>query len=119
MRYKRKQNITQIVKFINYFVLHLFDTMSCNMVSQMNFLLYREQLNTPLGLLCYHTSVGKASKVCEMFMTAMHVCPTVLVANIILYSTKEAIKKLAWRVLFLFSYLDMLSDIMLFITFLH
>ena len=52
-------------------------------------------------------------------MTAMPVCPTVLVANIILYSTKEAIKKLTWRVLFLFSYLDMLSDIMPFITFLH
>lgn len=48
----------------------------------MNFLLYREQLNTPLVLLCYHTSVGKASKVCEMFMTAMPVCPTVLVANV-------------------------------------
>ena len=93
--------------------------MSCNIVSQMNFLLHREQLNTPLVLLCYHTSVGKASKVCEMFMTTMPACPGVLVANSILYSTKEALKKLAWHVLFAFSYLDMLSDITLFITFLH
>ena len=65
--------------------------MSCNTVSQMNFLLHREQLNTPLVLLYYHTSVRKASKVCETFMTAMHVCPGVLVANSILYSTKEAL----------------------------
>ena len=59
--------------------------MSCNIVSQMNFLLHREQLNTPLVLLCYHTSVGKASKVCEMFMTAMPACPGCLLQ--IQYST--------------------------------
>ena len=47
--------------------------MSCNIVSQMNFLLHRGQLNIPLVLLYYHTSVRKASKVCETFMTAMHV----------------------------------------------
>ena len=46
-------------------------------------------------------------------------CPGVLVANSILYSTKEALKKLAWHVLFAFSYLAMLSDITPFITFLH
>ena len=46
-------------------------------------------------------------------------CPGVLVANSILYSTKEALKKLAWHVLLAFSYLDMLSVITLFITFLH
>ena len=85
----------------------------------MNFLLHREQLNRPLVLLCYHTSVGKASEVCEMFMTAMPACPGVLVANSIPYSTKEALKKLAWHALFAFSYLDMLSDITPFITFLH
>ena len=45
--------------------------MSCNIVSQMNFLLHREQLNTPLVLLYYHTSVRKASKVCETFMTRL------------------------------------------------
>ena len=93
--------------------------MSCNVVLQMNFLLHREQLNTSLVLLCYHTSVGKACKVCEMFMTAMPACPRVLVANSVLYSTKEALKKLAWHVLFTFSYLDMLSDITPFITLLH
>ena len=84
--------------------------MSCNIVSQMNFLLHREQFNTP---------VRKASKVCEMFMTAMPACPGVLVANTILYSTEEALKKLAWHVLSVFSYLDMLSDITPLITFLH
>ena len=93
--------------------------MSCNIVLQMNFLLHREQLNTSLVLLCYHTSVGKACKVCEMFMTAMPACPRVLVANSVLYSTKEALKKLAWQVLFTCSYLDMLSDITPFITLLH
>ena len=85
----------------------------------MNFLLHREQLNIPLVLLCYHTSVGKASKVCEMFMTAMPACPGVLVTNSILYSTKEALKKLAWHALFAFSYLDLLPDITPLITFLH
>ena len=93
--------------------------MSCNIVSQMNFLLHREQLNTPIVLLYYHTSVGKASKVCEMFMTVMPACPGVLVANSILYSTKEALKKLARHVLFAFSHLDLFPDITPLITFLH
>ena len=85
----------------------------------MNFLLHRAQLNTPRVLLCNHTSVGKANEVCEMFMTAMRECPGVLVANSILYSTKEALKKLTWHVVFAFSYLAMLSDITPFITCLH
>lgn len=48
----------------------------------MNFLLHRVQLIH--HLYCYatmHTSLGKASKVCEMFMTAMPACAGVLVAN--------------------------------------
>ena len=52
-------------------------------------------------------------------MTAMPACPGVLVANTILYSTEEALKKLAWHVLSAFSYLDMLSDITPLITFSH
>ena len=67
----------------------------------------------------YHTSVGKASKICEMFMTVMPACPGVLFANSILYSTKEALKKLAWHVLFAFSHLELFPDITPLITFSH